>query len=99
MNGKGFLNIYTEDWIFDDKLEGAVIHIQDKGCGIKMQEIEHIFDPFYTTKVDGTGLGLSISQSLIEKVGGTIKVKSQQGNGSTFSIYLHRHALLGKTVN
>jgi two-component system NtrC family sensor kinase len=51
-----------------------------------------VFEPFYTTKPEGTGLGLAVSHSLISQIGGSIKVKSQLGIGSTFSVYLKKTA-------
>ncbi len=64
--------------------------IVDTGCGIKKEDLENIFDPFYTTKAPdkGTGLGLSISLKIIESLGGEIRVESEVGRGTTFEIYL-----------
>ncbi|HDY7719900.1 TPA: cache domain-containing protein [Vibrio vulnificus] len=90
MNGEGRLSITSEDWLEEGESVGAVIHIEDQGCGIKPEKLSRIFDPFYTTKRDGTGLGLSVSQSLLSQSGGEIKVRSQLGIGSTFSVYLPR---------
>lgn len=90
MNGSGCLTISSEDWYKDEESIGAIIHIQDQGCGIKPENIKRIFDPFYTTKRDGTGLGLSVSQSLLSQTGGHIEVRSEVGAGSVFSIYLPR---------
>ncbi len=88
MNGKGRLTISSEDWVNDGKIAGAVIHVQDEGCGIKPENLKRVFDPFYTTRRDGTGLGLSVSQSLLSQTGGEIQVQSEVGKGSIFSIYL-----------
>ncbi len=64
------------------------ISVKDTGVGIGEEEIGKIFDPFFTTKERGTGLGLSIVHSVLESYGGKIKVHSQKGNGSVFSVYL-----------
>jgi two-component system NtrC family sensor kinase len=93
MQGKGSLGIFTEDWLVGSKVNGAIIHIQDKGCGISSQEIAKVFEPFYTTKSDGTGLGLAVSLSLINLIGGKIEVTSKVGVGSTFSIFLKKRVI------
>ena len=56
---------------------------------ISEEDLEKIFDPFFTTKDPdkGTGLGLSISLRIIESLGGEVKVRSEEGKGSTFEIY------------
>ncbi|WP_425304476.1 sensor histidine kinase [Vibrio furnissii] len=88
MNGKGKLTIRSEDWCEHGDVLGAIVHIEDEGCGIKPEYLKRVFDPFYTTKRDGTGLGLSVSQSLLSQTGGEIRVQSEWGKGSTFSVYL-----------
>jgi two-component system NtrC family sensor kinase len=69
---------------------GIEIHITDTGCGIPPENLPRIFDPFFTTKDvgKGTGLGLSVSLGIVEKHGGTIRVHSRPGQGSTFIIWL-----------
>ncbi len=66
------------------------IAITDNGPGIPKDMLNKIFDPFFTTKEvgKGTGLGLSISYGIVEKLGGRIMVASEEGQGSTFTIYL-----------
>jgi two-component system sensor histidine kinase PilS (NtrC family) len=64
------------------------IAITDSGNGIRTQEKEKIFEPFFTTKDGGTGLGLSIVHKIIENHNGLIKVESEFGRGSTFTIFL-----------
>jgi len=70
--------------------KGIEIGIADTGHGIPPEHLERIFDPFYTTKEvgKGTGLGLSVSQGIVERHGGSIRVQSQVGKGSTFTIWL-----------
>jgi len=65
------------------------IQIIDTGCGIKEENLAYLFEPFFTTKgFNGTGLGLFISYSIIKSYNGRIKVDSQLGKGSTFSVIL-----------
>jgi two-component system NtrC family sensor kinase len=71
----------------------AHIEITDTGCGISADDLEHIFDPFYTTKHEseereGTGLGLVIVHQIIQEHGGHVEVESQVGRGTTFLITL-----------
>ena len=68
--------------------EWITIRIADSGNGIDPQEKERIFEPFYTTKEGGTGLGLSIVHKIIENHNGMIKVESEVGKGSAFTIFL-----------
>ncbi len=65
-----------------------VVRMSDTGCGIPESNINKIFHPFYTSKESGTGLGLSISYGIIKGHGGDIRVKSELGKGTTFSISL-----------
>lgn len=75
-----------------DKAMGWVA-IQDQGIGISKSDQKHIFDKFYRVssgdlaKSPGTGLGLSLVKQLVEKQQGKISVKSEQGRGTTFTIY------------
>jgi len=64
------------------------IAISDTGPGIPPDTVKHIFDPFFTTKETGTGLGLSIVFSIMKKHGGLIDMETEQGNGTTFYLYL-----------
>mgnify|MGYP001579531364 CR=1 FL=1 len=68
----------------------VIISITDTGRGIREEDIGKIFDPFFTTKEQqkGTGLGLSVSLGIIEAYGGDIKVKSKEGEGTTFEVFL-----------
>ena len=68
------------------------ITVQDYGEGIKKENLEHIFDAFFTTKPKGvgTGLGLSISFAIIQDHGGELRVDSSPGKGAKFTIKLPR---------
>ena len=82
---KGTIKIVTRE------LNGNVqIECSDNGSGIEKKLLSKIHDPFFTTKGPGigTGLGLSITHSIIEEHGGSIKVDSEVGEGTTFRILL-----------
>jgi signal transduction histidine kinase len=66
------------------------IAIQDNGEGIPQGLLDTVFDPFFTTKEPGagTGLGLSVSLALIESMGGTIRLQSVAGKGTTVQLLL-----------
>jgi two-component system, NtrC family, sensor kinase len=75
----------------DDDTVGVAI--QDNGQGMTPDTMEHLFEPFFTTKKGhGTGLGLSITYGIIKKLGGDIKVKSQLGEGTVFTVFLPKKA-------
>jgi len=68
--------------------EWVRISIADSGNGIALEEKGKIFEPFFTTKENGTGLGLSIVHKIIENHNGLIKVDSELGRGSVFTVFL-----------
>lgn len=61
-------------------------YVSDTGCGMSEEQCRHVFERFvkYNPFVQGTGLGLSICQMIIDRLGGTIGVESEEGKGSTF---------------
>ena len=69
-----------------DKIIG--VELVDTGSGIPMANLQHVFDPYFTTKKKGTGLGLSIVHNIIAQHGGSIDVTSWLGEGTIFSIIL-----------
>jgi CheY-like chemotaxis protein len=64
------------------------ISIRDEGIGISTENLQKIFDPYFTTKSQGNGLGLAVCYSIINRHDGLICVESEIGKGSTFYIYL-----------
>jgi len=64
------------------------VDLADDGTGIREEDLPHIFSPFFTTKNNGTGLGLATCYRIIKEHGGTIRVESTEGKGSTFRVSL-----------
>jgi signal transduction histidine kinase len=70
-----------------DKIE---ISFRDNGCGISQEDLKRVFEPFFSTKLGkgGTGLGLSITYNLTNEIGGQIRVDSEIGKGTCFTVVL-----------
>ena len=73
----------------------VMIHVRDSGCGIRPENLERVFDAFFSTKAEkrgrdrkGIGLGLAICKDIIEEHGGCIDVESIEGHGTTFTVTL-----------
>jgi signal transduction histidine kinase len=64
------------------------VHVEDTGCGIPVEIIDKVFDPFFSTKPQGTGLGLAVSYGIVQKHGGSIRVASNPGEGARFTVEL-----------
>jgi len=80
-----------------EPFEGVMIAVRDTGTGIQPADLGRIFDPFFTTKKQkGTGLGLSISYAIVKRYGGAVTVESQVGEGTTFTVWLRRHAVFAE---
>lgn len=84
----GSLCITTQTCSAANQVPGISIHITDTGTGIAPEHLEHLFEPFYTTKPQGTGLGLAISAHIVTQHDGQIDVESILGAGTTFIIKL-----------
>jgi len=82
-------NRFPAGWTPGDQ-DYTCLEVTDSGCGIAPQDIETIFDPFYTTKFTGRGLGLPVILGILHAHSGGLVVESRQGreSGSTFRVYL-----------
>lgn len=82
------------------KSNKVMIEISDTGIGLSEEEIRKLGTPFYSTKEQGTGLGLMVCYKIIEAMEGEIRVQSEKGKGTTFSIQLPTHTgtNLGKST-
>ena len=83
IDNKGLLQI-----TLSDNHNSIVIELSDDGIGITKENINKVFDPFFTSKQSGTGLGLAIVYRIIENLNGEITVKSIPGEGTTFYLLL-----------
>nr|WP_246427896.1 ATP-binding protein [Paenibacillus phyllosphaerae] len=86
MEQHGKLRISTT--VSPDQVE---LRINDTGVGIPQEQVDRLFEPFYTTKSSGTGLGLPLCLSIVERHGGKIRVESAEGQGTTFIVTFDRH--------
>ena len=111
MDNAGTLSIQTSNELLDEQDavyfqikagEYVKISFSDTGVGMNKETVDKIFDPFFTSKGElGAGLGLSQVYGFVKSNNGAIKVDSELGNGTCFSIYLPRHmnAEIGEVSN
>ena len=82
----------SDHWAFPELAPGEYVQlcVADSGVGIKKQDMDKIFDPYFTTKehTKGTGLGLSVVQGIVKKLKGLIHVYSEPGKGTEVHVYL-----------
>ena len=71
--------------------DGVWVSVADTGSGIQQEQVNRIFEPFYTTKEKGTGLGLMIVQRIVRAHGGHLELESREDRGTTFRIWLPLH--------
>lgn len=84
----GYIDIEIAVDLEADQKHRALLCIRDTGIGMDAEVQEKLFTPFFTTKEDGTGLGLVTSKKIIDAHGGAIRVESELGNGTCFTISL-----------
>lgn len=81
----------SEFHVVEQGLSGAkmvAIEVIDNGCGIKKEDLEKVFTPFFTTKKKGSGLGLSISLKIVREHRGFLNIEAAPGRGTSVKIYL-----------
>ena len=71
--------------------DGVWVSVADTGGGVPQEQINRIFEPFYTTKKKGSGLGLMIVQRIVSAHNGRVEVESNVGRGATFRVWLPLH--------
>jgi len=93
-------NLWIETRLSSDEAEVEIL-VRDDGAGIAPDVLEHIFEPFLTTKErgHGVGLGLAISRGIVERHNGRIEVQSEFGKGTTFTISLPNQAPVASLAN
>jgi two-component system nitrogen regulation sensor histidine kinase GlnL len=68
--------------------EFVQIEVRDTGVGIPEENVQHIFDPFFTSKDEGSGLGLAVSHQIVQEHGGFVTVESTLGKGTAFFVHV-----------
>ena len=72
----------------EEGAEQVRIQVRDNGCGVSPEDLERVFEYYYTTRESGTGLGLSIAQGILQQHGGSLHLTSRPGRGTTASLVL-----------
>jgi len=88
MEDDGILSVETKIVELDDKNKYAEIKIMDTGCGISKDDLNRIFEPFFTNKTKGTGLGLTIVNHIVDGYNGRIKIESTVNEGTVCYVWL-----------
>jgi signal transduction histidine kinase len=89
-----WIGISVELFEAEDHRDEVCISVQDRGLGIDISELRHIFEPFYRSpsvmaaQIRGTGLGLAVARRIAQAMGGDLTVKSELEVGSVFTLHL-----------
>jgi signal transduction histidine kinase len=73
---------------YDPNANTVAVSVRDTGIGIAKEDLERIFDPFFSTKKKGTGLGLSVVNGIVTRHGGKVEIDSAPGKGTNFRVTL-----------
>jgi signal transduction histidine kinase len=88
LDGKPGRVMLTSALVGDGAGRSVRLTIADSGRGMSREELDRAFDDFYTTKAGGSGLGLSVVRRLVTDLGGTVRVETEPGRGSSFTVEL-----------
>ena len=69
---------------------GVQFTVRDHGTGIAPEDLEHIFEPFFTRRTRGTGLGLAVARRVVEQHGGTLRAENASDGGALFTVEIPR---------
>ena len=88
MEEEGVLSFETKIVELEDKKEYSEIRVMDTGCGISKDDLNRIFEPFFTNKTKGTGLGLTTVNHILDGCNGRIKIESTVNQGTICYVWL-----------
>ena len=88
MPAGGGIDVRVATELRADQSQWALLEVEDRGVGIAPEVLRHIFEPFFSTKVNGTGLGLASSYGVVKQHGGEIDVHSELGRGTLVRVHL-----------
>jgi signal transduction histidine kinase len=91
MNGTGSITLMSRSVMKNGTQpagEFVQVEVKDSGVGIPQENLQHIFDPFFTSKDEGSGLGLAVSHQIVQEHGGFVTVESTVGSGTSFFVHV-----------
>jgi signal transduction histidine kinase len=88
VGGRKRVELDLNELICEHDGNGVLLSVEDSGTGVEAQDVNRIFEAFFTTKAEGMGMGLSICRSIVESHGGRITVAKAIRHGSVFQVFL-----------